>query len=96
MKAMKTTFSFPNVHLTGPKVGQRISETRLGTGSLYELQGDHRGDRIELTSGMIWVTQPGDPEDHLLEHGDTLLITRPGRIIAQGLAESTLMVVEKP
>ncbi len=92
---MKTNFSLPAVRLARSGARQRISEERLGAGKLFELRGDHRGDRIDLTDGIVWVTQPGDLEDHLLMSGDSLLITRPGRIIAQGLADSKLRVVSK-
>ena len=92
---MKTNNSFPAVRPARAGARQRIIEAQLGVGGLYELQGDHRGDRIDLTAGMVWITQPGDPEDHLLQLGDSLLITRPGRVIAQGMAESKIRIISR-
>ncbi|HEY3344710.1 MAG TPA: DUF2917 domain-containing protein [Anaerolineaceae bacterium] len=90
---MKTnTFSLPAVHSSQQQANRPAAEVRIGTRSLYRLQGDHRGERIDVVAGLVWVTQPGDGADHLLQPGESLMITRPGTVIAEGMTESVVRV----
>ena len=41
------------------------------------------GTVIRCTSGTLWVTQEGDPRDHVLHIGDELRIAMPGPIVIQ-------------
>lgn len=91
---MKTnTLSLPAAHSSQRKANRPAAEVRIGTRSLYRLQGDHRGERIDVVAGLVWVTQSGDTQDHLLQHGESLEITRPGTVLAEGMAESAVRVI---
>ncbi len=96
MSSMKTNFlSHPLAQLARPKSRRSVTEVRIRAHSLFRLPGDHRGDRIDVMAGTIWVTQPGDAADHLLQCGESLPITRPGMVVAQGLSDSRLRVVSR-
>jgi hypothetical protein len=46
------------------------------------------GQRIEVTKGVLWVTIEGDPEDYVLQAGDSLVINRRGVAVAQALTDA--------
>jgi hypothetical protein len=95
MDSMKTNFSpLPAVRPSQRKTRQPANEVNIGARSTFHLLGNHRGDRIDVLTGLIWVTQPGDTEDHLLRRGESFVITHTGTVVAQGMAESALRVVQ--
>jgi hypothetical protein len=67
-------------------------EKCLSAGEFIRFEGNHRQEWIQVLRGMVWVTQPGDGIDHILKSGDRLLVHRPGLVLAQGLANSTLRI----
>jgi hypothetical protein len=50
------------------------------------------GCEISCDAGVALVTLEGDPRDHVLERGDTLRISRRGRVAALALGECLLRV----
>jgi len=54
----------------------------LASGDLVNLD-DARGTTVRVGRGQLWITQYGDPVDHVLEAGDTWAIERNGRTILQ-------------
>jgi hypothetical protein len=43
--------------------------------------------QILCGDGILWITQVGDPEDHILERGERFTITRPGIVVVQGMRD---------
>ncbi len=43
--------------------------------------------QILCGAGVLWITQDGDPEDHILERGERFTVTRPGRLVVQGMRD---------
>ena len=41
---------------------------------------------LRATQGTLWVTQDGDPEDCILETGQTLIVRRGGRTVVTAMA----------
>lgn len=41
--------------------------------------------RVECTEGTLWLTQPGDPQDHLLKAGQSFVVNHAGTVLVQGL-----------
>ena len=87
--------SHPLAHQTRQNRRRSVTEVRIRTNSLFRLPGDHRGERIDVMAGLVWVTQPGDAVDHLLQCGESLPITHPGMVVAQGMSDSRLRVVSQ-
>jgi hypothetical protein len=46
---------------------------------------DAAGTRIVSRLGTVWVTEEGDPEDHIVGPGETLVVDRGGRTLLQAL-----------
>lgn len=44
---------------------------------------DARGTTVRVGRGQLWITQYGDPTDHVLEAGDSWAVERNGRTIVQ-------------
>lgn len=48
--------------------------------------------RILCASGSVWVTQAGDPRDHVLQRGQTFTCGRDGLVAVAGLEDSVVSV----
>lgn len=51
---------------------------------------------LRAETGLLHVTQEGDPEDHVLASGDELALPRGGLVVAFGLAASRVAVRAAP
>ena len=56
--------------------------------------GRNAAMRVECVSGQLWVTQPGDPVDHILAAGDAFQAHSPGALIVQAMRESSVRIME--
>lgn len=54
----------------------------LAPGELANLD-DARGTTVRVGRGQVWLTQYGDPVDHVLDAGDSWAVERNGRTIVQ-------------
>lgn len=73
---------------------QSLRRLALAPHQLVDLD-DARGTVIRVARGRIWLTQYGDPVDHVLAAGDAWAVERNGRTIVQA-QESTLIDVSGP
>ncbi|CAG0994731.1 hypothetical protein BURK1_02464 [Burkholderiales bacterium] len=60
---------------------------RLAHGAVLTLD-DARGATVRVRQGQLWVTQYGDPVDHVLEAGDAWVVGRGGRTVVQAQRDS--------
>ncbi len=56
---------------------------------------DARGTTVRVGRGQLWITQYGDPVDHVLEAGDTWAVERNGRTVVQA-QQDTLVHLTGP
>lgn len=56
---------------------------------------DARGTVIRVARGRVWITQHGDPVDHVIDAGDAWAIERNGRTIVQA-QDSALIDLSGP
>src|SRR5262249_50479850 len=63
----------------------------LRKGQLLGLDG-RRGGRIASRRGAIWVTQDGDPNDVVLDAGQTLELEHDGPLLIQALDAACIAV----
>ncbi len=49
------------------------------------VRGDARGSIIRALGSVLWITQDGDPDDHILNPGEAFVITSPGAVVIQGM-----------
>lgn len=64
------------------------SERCLGDHEIEPLFSVHLGDIILCTHGVLWVTQEGDPQDYMLQKGETYVADRPGLLLIQSFDDS--------
>jgi hypothetical protein len=65
----------------------------LNAGEVLHLR-DVAGDQILVVQGVAWVTQEGDPHDHVLERGDQFRFDRNGLALVTSMAGAAKLVVE--
>ena len=49
---------------------------------------DARGTTVRVGRGQLWITQHGDPVDHVLAAGDTWAVERNGRTVVQAQSDT--------
>ncbi len=69
-----------------------MREYRLRRDDGIRLEGDVTGRVISCREGVLWLTQTGNPGDHLIRQGEAVSIERPGRIVISALADSICSV----
>lgn len=72
----------PDIHSEIPLKGKEMLKLRL----------EQPGLVIRCTSGALWLTQPGDPHDHILKAGQAFQLYRQGTILVQGLPHCDVLV----
>jgi len=72
--------------------GTLVLERCLHRRSLLKLVGDHRGEEISCLEGAAWITQPGDPQDFVLEAGDAFTVAQKGAVVVQGMTQTRLLI----
>jgi 2-keto-4-pentenoate hydratase len=54
--------------------------------------GDLTGRCVRILEGVAWITREGDPLDHLVRAGQSLVVGGSGTVVVQGLAPTRLEV----
>lgn len=65
---------------------------RLGKGRTTRFRPGRQTREVHCRRGFCWVTQEGDPADHLLRDGDTLGLRRRGVVVVYGLEDAEFVV----
>jgi len=60
------------------------SFTQLAKGKTAVWSVGGSGEVFRCNAGEMWLTRTGDPDDHMVGHGE-LLVLQPGRWVAQAL-----------
>jgi Protein of unknown function (DUF2917) len=68
---------------------------RLDTQQLLSIDSAY-GRCVVVFGGRVWITQHGDPKDHILQTGESFTFDRPGLAIIEALAPSSLVVLAEP
>ena len=68
----------------------RDDVVHLHAKEILELENQKGGIHLKLLSGTAWITQPGDPDDHILQANETLDIANTGLILIQAMPEAVL------
>jgi len=55
---------------------------------LYRLRGGKRGPAVTCLEGAVWITQAGDPRDHVLFAGEKFAIDRRGDVLVEAVREA--------
>jgi hypothetical protein len=65
----------------------------LAAGQVLSLD-DVEGLRILARSGTVWVTEEGNPSDHIVGPGDTLVVAHPGRTVVQAIDSAWITLAD--
>ena len=65
----------------------------LAAGQVLSLD-DVAGLRILARSGTVWVTEEGNPSDHIIGPGDTLVVAHPGRTVVQAIDSAWITLAD--
>jgi hypothetical protein len=68
----------------------RDDVVHLHAKEILELENEKGGIHLTCLSGLAWITQPGDPDDHFLQANETLDIANTGLILIQAMPEAVL------
>ena len=88
---MKTQFLTPPLSvpvILGTDI--RDDVVHLHAKEILELENQKGGIHLTVLSGTAWITQPGDPEDYILQANDTLEIASSGLVLVQAMPEASL------
>lgn len=69
-------------------------KVQLKNQEVYRLDRWQGNLHIQADSGILWVTIPGDAEDHLLQAGDRLSVSKHGTIVMQALKSSSFALTK--
>ncbi len=72
-----------------------MKEYRLRRDEWIRLDGDSAGRAVSCREGILWLTQTGNPGDHLLRAGESYAGDGPGRFVIGALSDSVFTVAEK-
>jgi hypothetical protein len=83
---------------SGARIGKLITNSHsvemiLTDGDLFRLEGDQRLTTILCVEGRLWITQPGDVYDHVLEPGMQFIVNRSGTVLIQGQPEGRFEMI---
>jgi DUF2917 family protein len=57
----------------------------------------HDGAGLEVTClrGILWITQDGDPEDRIIDRGESFVLDQPGLSLVNALLGPALVIVQR-
>ena len=80
----------PKLNTTRDEKASPLPERRLCAQMVERLAGIHRGEAIQVTKGILWVTQEGDPQDYVLSEGERFVANRHGSVVVEALTDAAL------
>lgn len=84
---------FPARQSQGMSVIAGRVEAHLSGDEIARIEKSAQPVLIRCLEGVLWVSQEGDGDDHLLRSGQSLRLERKGLVLVQGMgAENRLLV----
>jgi hypothetical protein len=68
------------------------AQLRLRRKELVRARTHWRSVTLTCLEGLVWVTQAGDPEDHMLGKGQALTVARRGRVLVEAMRDARVQV----
>jgi hypothetical protein len=69
-----------------------LASISLRKGEIFRMP-EAAGQRIEVLSGCLWITQDGDPKDSFATPGAGFTVERDGDTLASALSDSTFVML---
>lgn len=70
------------------QVAGRMPVQSLSRTQMLHIERPH-GETIRCVTGRLWLKHQGDPEERVIEAGQTFVASLPGRLTIMALVEST-------
>jgi hypothetical protein len=70
-------------------------ELRLRRDERIRLDGRNSGRVISCREGVLWLTQTGNPGDHLIRAGESFSIGHYGMVLVSALADSVYVLSDR-
>jgi len=67
---------------------QPNSTVHLGRRDYQRINKIKPGSELFCDAGILWVTQTGDRKDYILLPGDTMIVTRRGKVLVEAMREA--------
>ena len=82
--------------LINPHPGKRdkTMELSLSRNELFRIGGDARGVVVKCNQGSLWITQPEDHRDHVLNQRERFTVNRKGLIAIFALTDTLFEVAD--
>lgn len=77
-------------------MAQSESIIRLRERELFSIRGDCGGMVVSCRTGDLWLTQEGDPNDHLIGAGENFTISRKGLVLINALSDASFEIADRP
>jgi hypothetical protein len=68
-----------------------LALTPLARRALLSLRGG-TGRGVGVFSGSVWITEEGEPHDHVLGPGESLVLRKPGLALVEALQDAQLIL----
>jgi hypothetical protein len=88
--------SYPSTSRLRAAIRQRELQENRRTLQLNDVWRPRARTALQITcmEGRCWVTREGDPADYLLEPGMSFSVRSRDGVVAQALADGTVLLVE--
>ena len=64
-------------------------------GNMHSVSQVLRGSTVICEHGVLWLTQSGDPIDHVLLPGQRYTLKKTGKVLVEALREASLSILPK-
>ena len=89
---MSTRFAHANESNQARAAGRPATDLELQRKSLCRLRGRKHGPAVACLEGAVWITQAGDPRDHVLLAGEEFAVDRRGDVLVEAMREARVRV----
>jgi hypothetical protein len=89
---MSTRFARVNESNRRQAASRPGTEVQLQRKSLCRLRGRKHGPAVACLEGAVWVTQAGDPRDHVLLAGEEFAVNRRGDVLVEAIRGARVRV----
>ncbi len=69
-----------------------VTDVKLQRKDLVRLRGRKHGQAVTCLEGALWITQAGDPRDHVLVAGDRFALNGRGAVLLEAMREARVRV----
>lgn len=71
----------------------QVSDVHLQDKDLYRIDGIEPLTTIVCKKGLIWLTQAGDNNDHVLTDGEKFTLDRRGVVLLEALPDALVRII---